>query len=232
MSRMKLAGRSRCEELLWHEYEIGKSINHQNIIKTIDFDFVDNYLILEYFKGVDLHEYIVKTKHYDPLETHNKYFPQLVDAVKYLHSQCIAHCDIKPENIIINEESGQLKLIDFGEATFIENSEGVNSRQRNRRIRGTLPYLPPEILSKDNDTTGIFCDKIDTWSCGIVLFNILFKSMPWRIADDTDKNFMIYKNTGKFYFCSPEELESDVKNLVTTLHRMLECNPRDRFVKF
>jgi serine/threonine protein kinase len=198
-----------------NEYTIGVNINHPNIIKTFDIDLLDNILILEYFGGVDLHTYIVKGTEYDGMDTYEKYFKQLINAVKYLHDKGIAHLDIKPENIIIKKETETLKLIDFGEAVVFRLGENIFKK---RGLRGSIAYLPPEAF----EDAEYECDKIDIWCCGVVMYNIIFKSMPWKIAKvKDDNNFAIYKKTG--IIRGKSEL-----NVMGIILNMLDCNASNR----
>ena len=70
---------------------------------------------------------------------------QLLSCINYLHSCDIVHCDVKPENILLeaNKELSQLKLIDFGFASKINEAEN----QRLTKQRGTLYYSAPEVFA-------------------------------------------------------------------------------------
>lgn len=169
---------------------------------------MDNCLILEYIGGMDLHDYIVSKVNYNGQETYRTYFHQLIRAVEYLHRCGIAHTDIKPENIIVNDELKLLKLIDLGEAKFF--GEG----QKAKGVCGSIPYIPPEAFGEEEYE----CDKVDVWSCGIVLYNILFKTMPWMMAvDNKDTNFRAYTRSGRLP-------NVDIPEVNEILYRMLNTN--------
>lgn len=79
------------------------------------------------------------------------YFTQIVDAVKYLHSQDLVHRDLKLQNVVISDEN-ELKLIDFGFSQSINsdeclNSEGLTVIASEWDIKGTQGYISPEALS-------------------------------------------------------------------------------------
>jgi len=85
------------------------------------------------------------------------YFHQLIDGIEYLHSQSIAHIDIKPDNLLLDEKF-QLKVADF-DLSFVKGDKNLIKK-------GTKFYRAPEVL---NET----CDdpfKADIFSAGIVLF--------------------------------------------------------------
>merc|ERR1719446_1112885 len=87
------------------------------------------------------------------------YVAELVLALGYLHHHNIAYRDIKPENLLIDEE-GHLRLTDFGFAKVI--------RDRTFTLCGTPEYLAPEIIQ--NIGYGI---SSDWWALGILTFELL-----------------------------------------------------------
>jgi serine/threonine protein kinase len=123
------------------------------------------------------------------------YFYQILEAVSYLHDNFIAHLDLKLENIILNTNTNVIKIIDFGESViFNKNKEYIYKR-------GTLQYLPPEVI----ETDVIFLPyKVDIWCCGIIFYNLFYNKSPWDIADIyKDMNYkvhfesIVYKNKCK-----------------------------------
>jgi len=91
--------------------------NHPNIAKLLGHhdDGKHCILVFEYVEGKDLFQWIVDNNHTPMKESvARSLLKQLVDALEYTHSQGIAHMDIKLENVLYNEISGKVKLIDFG----------------------------------------------------------------------------------------------------------------------
>lgn len=89
------------------------------------------------------------------------YFLQILNGVRYLHHNNVAHLDLKPDNICIDNQ--QCKIIDFGNATYLfaKNQFGI----------GTVTHRAPEsYFYKENDFT-----KMDIWSLGIIIFEIYSK---------------------------------------------------------
>jgi serine/threonine protein kinase len=171
------------ERSLLHEYKIGQRLNHQNIIKTLDFDSVTFCLAFENFTGIDLFDYL------DIYSNKNSFFLELcysqtLDAIKYLHDAGIAHMDLKLENIVINLETKQVKLIDFGHAKYFEID---NMYIFEHSLKGTDTYFPPEYFT----STKFYPDKTDIWCCGLILYNIVYDKCPWKFADALcDKNYL------------------------------------------
>lgn len=86
----------------------------------------------------------------------------VLNAIKYCHDKGIAHCDIKPENFLLKNDSitSDVKLIDFGQS----NKDG---KQKMTREVGTLLYVSPEVLKGD------YTLDTDMWSVGCLLYVLL-----------------------------------------------------------
>jgi calcium-dependent protein kinase len=96
---------------------------------------------------------------------------QLVSSLSYLHSNNIVHRDIKPENIIV-DSLGQMKLIDFGTA------QKFKPGRKMKQTFGTSYYIAPEVLKTS------YNEKCDVWSCGVIMFIMLYNRPPFDGIDD------------------------------------------------
>ena len=104
-------------------------------------------------------------------------YSQLIDAVIYLHQNKIYHRDIKPENILITSLKNPIvKLADFGLSTSSELSKPEISNH------GTPAFKSPEILGAQG---GFPWSKADIWACGITLFEMITRKLPWAKADES-----------------------------------------------
>jgi serine/threonine protein kinase len=173
-------------KILLQEYSTGVLLHHPNIRETLDVDLDSHYLIFEYCPGIDLYDFLCKKDH----NTLNKkdimnYFLQILNAMEYLHDQNIAHMDLKLENIILDTSCNLIKLIDFGQSFVYK----INNREILYKGRsGTIQYAAPEVIK----AAYYSAEKADIWSCGIVLFNLIYRKMPWSKADMTDLNYMLH----------------------------------------
>jgi serine/threonine protein kinase len=104
-----------------------------------------------------------------------KIYAQLISALSYLHSKCIAHRDIKLENVMLDSHAN-VKLIDFGFSTQIPNT------QRVRLFCGTPSYMAPEIVKKTE-----FCGPpTDIYASGVLLFAFFCGRFPFKGKDDKE----------------------------------------------
>lgn len=106
------------------DYLRSPGLRHPNIVEMIDFfeDSMNYYIEMlpHGIPGMDLFDYIELRSNMEEMECRN-IFRQVVDAVHHLHVKAkVVHRDIKDENVVLDSE-GQVKLIDFGSATYIKN---------------------------------------------------------------------------------------------------------------
>ncbi|GIQ86845.1 hypothetical protein KIPB_008772 [Kipferlia bialata] len=144
---------------------------------------------------------------------------QMLLGLKCLHGLGIIHYDVKPANILFTE-TGVVKLADFGLAKQAPN-EGANIELTSPGC-GTFVYLPPECAhvgrgNREGAPPQSISVKVDIWSAGIVLFQILFGSRP---------QFRVFNTTFiKFDFPTNVKVSTEVKTLIT---RMLAADPNER----
>ncbi|CAD8157623.1 unnamed protein product [Paramecium pentaurelia] len=159
------------EQLLISESEILKDLDHPNIVKILEiFSDVQNiYIITECLCGGELIERVRTITNYNE-EIAKQYMQQILSAMVYCHNRKIVHRDLKPENILFddNDINSNLKIIDFGA------SEKMISKKLTTKI-GTPYFLAPEILRPNG-----YDEKVDVWSCGIILYILLIGKAPFR----------------------------------------------------
>lgn len=163
------------EGFLFVEREIlaHKLLHHDNIVELFDYycislDCISSvYLIFDYIRGPNLFDFINITY---PITFNRlkKIFTQLIDAVEFIHKNKIAHRDIKLENILINEETNHIYLIDFGLCLIPEGYK------RPREKVGSKTYCAPEVFNPRDHCPF----KADIWSIGVVLYALVFFDFP------------------------------------------------------
>ncbi|ELA42279.1 CAMK/CAMKL/CHK1 protein kinase [Vittaforma corneae ATCC 50505] len=171
------------------EISIHKALKHKFIVKYIThFDNATSFNIIMEYVEYNLRNLIIPEIGLDPIIGH-MIFVQLLEGVKYLHSNGICHRDIKPDNILMDRK-GNIRLCDFGHSTMFKLKE----YRRLKTIAGTPEFMAPEILKRDYDG-----QMADIFSMGITLVNILTGKLPWTIASPTDKRYVAY--TQMKYHC-------------------------------
>jgi len=104
------------------------------------------------------------------------YTIQLLDALSYIHRRKIAHLDVSPENVIVNNSSKKVVLIDFGLCrTAVESGKSFPARS------GKKSYQAPEIMSQ-RFPENYDCRFSDIFSAGICAFLLICRYSPWRSA--------------------------------------------------
>ena len=164
---------------------------------------------MEYAKGGELLDYIVKKKRLDESEA-AYFYVQLISGIETIHSKRIVHRDIKPENILI-KENNILSIIDFGLSNTYKKGQLLSS------ACGSQCYEAPEMLlgKKYNGLS------VDIWSSGIVLYAMVCGYLPF---EEQDEKLLVQKITeGKFDI--PRHLGADCRNLIL---QILEVDPRNR----
>uniref|UniRef100_A0AAV2KRZ7 Protein kinase domain-containing protein n=1 Tax=Knipowitschia caucasica TaxID=637954 RepID=A0AAV2KRZ7_KNICA len=99
----------------------------------------------------------------------------ILEALRYLHLKHIAHCDLKPENVLLTSSDPlpQVKLCDFGFARII------GEKSFRRSVVGTPAYLAPEVVGM-----GGYNRSLDMWSVGVILYVSLSGTFPFNEDED------------------------------------------------
>ena len=194
------------------EINILKSVKHKHIVQLYDVLQTSRhiFIIMEYCEGKDLLDYIL-TKSKLSEEESLKYFHQLINALFYLHSQNIAHRDIKIDNMLL-DRNRDLKLVDFGLSTKYPDDNLLD------QPCGTVVYAAPEVL-QGREYHGMLAD---VWSSGIVLYGMLSGYLPFGEQDDEINRLNII--AGKINY--PSYFGPCVKDL---LMHMLDLDPMTRY---
>ena len=144
------------------EIRLMKRLNHPNIATLYEAIETEDQviLVLEYVAGGSTHGFLKSKPNRRMAEDEARgIYRQLTNALMYLHSKCIAHRDIKLENVMLDEKR-QVKLIDFGFSTCIPNEQKI------KIFCGTPSYMAPEIVKKVE-----FCGPpTDIYASGVLLF--------------------------------------------------------------
>lgn len=146
-------------------------LNHAHVVGVIDAgeDERTPYIVFEYVEGETLKERIRRCGRL-PIPEAVAYAIEIARALGAAHARGIVHRDVKPQNVLIDEE-GTAKVTDFGIARTLDQ-QGLTA---DGRVLGTTDYVSPE-QALGHDVTG----QSDLYSLGIVLFEMLTGDVPFH----------------------------------------------------
>lgn len=148
------------------------SFNTLGLPKTSDFFESETEIIVlkNYSEGISLDEYWKTIKSRKRIQVFQDILPKLIYLLQILAEQKIVHCDLKPSNIIIHEENGQIEvnLIDFGMALRTDE-------ENHRQTLFPLGYAAPELLLNKLE---IADQRTDQFSLGIIIWKLFTEKLP------------------------------------------------------
>lgn len=154
------------------EFEIGITLDHPNIRRTIGFEDVDGLgkiIVLEYIDGITLADAIAEGK-FIP-ERAKSIALQIAATLKYLHSKQICHRDLKPENILLPHQGDMVKVIDF-------NLSDRDDYIVLKNPAGSKRYMAPELADPAYTPT----PETDYYSLGVIMKDLADASGDRRLA--------------------------------------------------
>ncbi|CCH63097.1 hypothetical protein TBLA_0J00990 [Henningerozyma blattae CBS 6284] len=190
------------------EFIIGLSLNRsndkhkppKNILHIIDLMHINGAFIevMEFCPAGDLYSLLIRNSKngssLHPLEA-DCFMKQLLHGVKYMHDHGVAHCDLKPENLLLYP-SGLLKICDFGTSCVFQTAWERHPHSQSGAV-GSEPYVAPEEFIPRNDYDPRL---VDSWSCGVIYCSMVLGHYLWKIA---------VPEKDSFYSSFLDELESD-----------------------
>ncbi|WP_312469255.1 Stk1 family PASTA domain-containing Ser/Thr kinase [Neobacillus sp.] len=152
------------------EAQSATSLAHPNIVNIYDVGEENDlyYIVMEFVDGMTLKQYIQQKS---PLRVEEAIgiMRQLTSAISHAHQNHIIHRDIKPHNILVDNE-GNVKITDFGIAMALS----ATSITQTNSVLGSVHYLSPE-----QARGGMANRKSDVYSLGIVMFELLTGRLPF-----------------------------------------------------
>uniref|UniRef100_A0A8C5B266 protein kinase C n=1 Tax=Gadus morhua TaxID=8049 RepID=A0A8C5B266_GADMO len=179
---------SHQEGQLKNEVTILQNLSHPGVVQMeAMFETVEHiFVVMEKLHG-DMLEMILSSEKGRLPERNTRFLvTQVLEALRYLHLKHIAHCDLKPENVLLasTDPFPLVKLCDFGFARII------GEKSFRRSVVGTPAYLAPEVLC-----SGGYNRSLDMWSVGVVAYVSLSGTFPFNEDEDigqqiTNASFM------------------------------------------
>jgi len=198
---------------LQREADIMATLCHPNIAKIIECleDSKRTYIIMELCEGGELLHKVAWTDGL-PERQVAVVMRQVFSAIDHMHSRCVCHRDVKPENFLFlakgNIDQSLLKTVDFGLSCIFRPGEPMTKKV------GTSLYMAPEVLLER------YYHTCDLWSCGCLMY-VLCSGSPPFMAETDDK---IFKKVLKGKWCFPRSkwgsVSVEARGLISKLIHM------------
>lgn len=157
------------------EARAAASLSHPGITGTYDAGVYSDwpYIVMEFVPGGSLKQVIDRRSPLPPDEA-VAIATRLAEALDYGHRRGVVHCDVKPQNVLLDGE-GEPKLVDFGISQTVAATAALTAT-----VTGTAAYVAPEQLE------GLPLDgRADVYSLGTVLYQLLSHALPFEAPNPT-----------------------------------------------
>ena len=215
------------------EVQAAARLAHPNIVAAYDAEQAGDvhFLVIEYVDGINLSEVIAQTGALE-ISKACDYVKQVADGLQHAHAKGMVHRDIKPHNLMVNSE-GQIKVLDFGLATFaMSASEVANASSNNSdklshvttsgTMMGTPDFISPE-QAGDCRAADI---RSDIYSLGCTFYYLLTGRPPFNAGTAIER----VKAHANVEPKPIDEIRSDIPpELAAIVRRMMAKDPSSRF---
>ena len=192
---MKMISIKKNENKNINEINISKKLKNKNIINYyLSYEIEKNEafcIIMDYGKHGNLIDFQknLLSKNYLSESILCFLTYQILNGLKYIHMCKIAHFDLKPQNIIVDEYLN-IKIIDF---SISLDYKKIDSNEIKLPFRGTSFYMAPEVLKSDTINKNDL-NKVDLYSLGIILYYLAFGFYPFELNYEDAKKYDIIYN--------------------------------------
>lgn len=182
---------------------------HKNIIKVLQFGKCNKgnnlYVVMKYYKNGSIAN---NFKHFSSLASQDlpafqKYVEQLNEGLHFIHENNICHWDIKPQNILIDDDFKTLVITDFGSALLFSDNKVLDARKMDKRFTGA--YIAPE-----GDTT--LSPKVDYYALGVTIMEMAHGDTVPVIDNGLSQN-----KTGNWFI--PKNVSPQIRGLIVNLRK-------------
>jgi serine/threonine-protein kinase len=217
-------------EMFHQEAQAAAFLSHPCIIPVYEVGETDDFLFftMQLVRGRSLAHFIRKarknvlpSKRIMPLEESLKIIVKVLDALDYANGMGIIHRDIKPGNILIEDNSQRPLITDFGVARSYEGSG-----QDSRVMVGTPTYMPPEQI-----ISGVVDSCADVYAAGVMLFEMVAGRLPYPPYDTALKLLKIkLRLQDRIFMKKPSEINPAAdKTLDDIITKAVSFNKSNRY---
>ena len=200
------------------ELLLARKITHKNVIRIHDMGESNGvrFFTMEYIPGESLKERIQKRGKI-PAEQAIPMVRQIVSALEEAHEQGVVHRDLKPQNIMIDQD-GMLHIMDFGIARSAQDTAGLTGTGM---VMGTPDYMSPEQVK--GDKVG---PESDLFSFGVILYEMLTGDLPYP-GDTTAARAMMRLSKQPQ---PPREIDEQIPQYMESI--VIKCLEIDRELRY
>ncbi|WP_437739898.1 AAA family ATPase [Sorangium sp. So ce1504] len=167
---------------LQHEHEVARALDTAVIVRPYAIESLGDQaaLVLEDFGGRSLDRLLDGDGPMRPMSI-ERFLPlavRLTAALTELHRRHVIHKDIKPQNLLYNPDTGEVKITDLGIASLSPRES--QHLVHNSLIEGTLAYMAPEQTGRMNRRID---ERTDLYSLGVTFYEMLTGTLPFQASD-------------------------------------------------
>ncbi|HEX7939724.1 MAG TPA: protein kinase [Gemmatimonadaceae bacterium] len=216
----EMAFQSQIKTRFLREAETAAQLSHPNIVPIYSVDEVEAlvFFVMAYISGDNL----AKRLHDSgvlPVDDVRRVTREVADALAYAHERGVVHRDIKPDNILLDANTGRAMVTDFGIARA---SEGDSRLTATGMAIGTPAYMSPEQAAGDRQVDG----RSDLYSLGVVAYQMLVGEPPF-VATSTPA--MLVKHISERPTPVAQRRSDVPQDLARAVMMCLEKDPSGRF---
>jgi eukaryotic-like serine/threonine-protein kinase len=176
------AGDKDLRAAIFHEAAVGIKLKHDNIIRIhkVSKDKATPHFIMDFFPSGSLRGRVLQ-KDTNFLKEHmEKIFKQSSLALAYMHGNGWVHCDVKPDNMLVNQ-LGELRMIDFAITKQKKSGFFAKLMHKRKKPQGTPSFMAPEQIKDD-----LLDGRADIYSLGATFYELLTLRPPFRAGSMND----------------------------------------------
>lgn len=192
-------------------------LHHPHIVSVFDAGVEDNlsYIVMEYIQGCTLAEWVRDKPQMSTNQVIDVIF-KCAKALDYSHKRGVLHRDIKPGNIMLSDDGGTAKIMDYSIAEMLQGDT-----LKPETVVGSPAFMAPEQVRRQHMRA-----SADLYSLGAVMYYLLCSEPPF-VAQDIRRLLDMVKNLPS---PSPRHKRPDLPDEVcTVVERLLNKNPAERF---
>jgi len=213
------AGERKFLEQARHEFAVAQKLDHPNLVKIYALEAQRDWLfrirkihlLIEYVPGKTL-----DTLQQLPISRLLEVFEKVAAGLVHMHRRSIFHADVKPNNIILNDRDGEVKILDYGLAWIKGEDKG--------RVQGTPEYMAPEQVSQR-----VVNERTDIYNLGATMYRMLTWHLPPNALKAARDSNLIDAQTWKLAFRPIQDFNPNAPaELCELVHRCLSFSANDR----